>query len=52
MDTFEEEEIVDIDLVSKKLKKLHTEEVSLQSKIAEFCDELGINKPFKGSLHV
>ncbi|MEI6553374.1 MAG: type I restriction-modification system subunit M [bacterium] len=46
VDTFEEEEIVDIKEVAKKLKELHTEEIGLQSKIAEFCAELGINKPF------
>ena len=46
VDTFEEEEIVDIDVVSKKLKKLNTDEVDLQSKIAGLCDELEINKPF------
>ena len=46
VDTFEEEEIVDIKAVANKLKQLHTDEVKLQSKIVEFCDELGINKPF------
>lgn len=46
VDTFEEEEIVDIDVVSKKLKKLNADEIDLQSKIAGFCEELGINKPF------
>jgi len=46
IDTFEEEDIVDIKAVANKLKQLHTDEVKLQSKIVEFCDELGINKPF------
>lgn len=46
VDTFEEEEKIDIDEVAKKLKKLAKEEVELQAKIAEFCDELGIDKPF------
>ncbi|PIQ68259.1 MAG: type I restriction-modification system subunit M [Candidatus Taylorbacteria bacterium CG11_big_fil_rev_8_21_14_0_20_46_11] len=46
VDTFEEEEVVDIDAVAKNLKMLHTEEVGLQKKIAEFCEELGIGKPF------
>ncbi len=46
VDIFEEEEIVDINTVSKQLKQLHVEETKLQSKIAEFCDELKINKPF------
>jgi type I restriction enzyme M protein len=46
VDTFEEEEIIDIDAVSKELKKLHADEVGLQNKIAKFCDELKINNPF------
>jgi type I restriction enzyme M protein len=46
VDTFEEEEIVDIDAVSKKLKELYLNEAGLQSKIAEFCEELKIDKPF------
>lgn len=46
IDTFEEEEPIDIDSVSKELEKLYKDEVALQSKIAKFCDELKINKPF------
>ena len=46
VDTFEEEEIIDIKEIAKNLKKLNKDEVGLQSKIAKFCDELGINKPF------
>lgn len=46
VDTFEEEEVVDIDIVAKNLKKLHAEETGLQEKIAEFCKELKIEKPF------
>lgn len=46
VDTFEEEEPVDIELISKDLKKLNSEEESLQGKIAEFCDELKIEKPY------
>jgi len=46
VDTFEEEEIVDIDSVSKNLKKLDADELNLQNKIAEFCEKLGIDKPF------
>lgn len=46
VDTFEEEEVIDIDAVAKNLKKLNTEEIGLQSKIAEFCEELKIDKPF------
>ena len=46
VDTFEEEEIVDIKEVSGKLKEFYSDEVGLQGKIAGFCEELGINKPF------
>jgi len=46
VDTFEEEEQIDINEVAKKLKGLNSEEINLQSKIAEFCDELKIEKPF------
>jgi len=46
VDTFEEEEIVDIDAVAKKLKELHKDEVKLQEKLIEFCGELKIIKPF------
>lgn len=46
VDTFEDEEEIDIEEVSKKLKELHKNENGLLEKIAEFCDELKINKPF------
>jgi type I restriction enzyme M protein len=46
VDTFEEEENIDIESVTKKLKELNTEEIKLQGKIAEFCKELKIDKPF------
>lgn len=46
VDTFEEEELVDIDKVAKDLKKLQSKEKDLQSEIGKFCDELGIDKPF------
>lgn len=46
VDTFEEEVAVDIKEVVKRLKELHTNELSLQNKIGKFCDELKINKPF------
>lgn len=47
VDTFEEEEIIDIEQVAENLKKLNEDEMGLQSKIAKFCEELNINKPFK-----
>ena len=46
VNTFEDEAIVDIKEVAKKLKELHTNELNLQNKIEQFCDELKINKPF------
>lgn len=46
VDTFEEEAVIDIDSVAKKLKQLHTDEIALQGKIVEFCNELKISKPF------
>lgn len=46
VNTFEDEAIVDIGEVAKKLKELHTNELSLQNKIQQFCHELKINKPF------
>lgn len=46
VNTFEDEAIVDISEVAKKLKELHANELSLQNKIEQFCDELKINKPF------
>ncbi|MBU4216407.1 type I restriction-modification system subunit M [Candidatus Parcubacteria bacterium] len=46
VDTFEEEEVIDIEAVAESLRKLNANEIGLQNKIAEFCDELGIGKPF------
>jgi type I restriction enzyme M protein len=46
VDTFEEEEVVDINKVAENLKRLRSEELGLLEKIAEFCKELKINKPF------
>ena len=46
VDTFEKEESIDISSVSRKLNKLNIEELNLQSKIAKFCEELKIRKPF------
>jgi type I restriction enzyme M protein len=46
VDTFEEEEKIDIAKVAKELNELYSNEKDLQNKIAEFCDELKIVKPF------
>lgn len=46
VDTFEEEPIVDVEKISKKLKELQESESEIQRKIRKFCDELKIDKPF------
>jgi type I restriction enzyme M protein len=46
VDTFEEEVEIDIDQVAHNLAKLQKDEKGIQAKIAEFCKELGISKPF------
>ena len=46
VDTFEEEEPVDLAEVSNQLQALETEMTSTDSTIAKFCEELGIAKPF------
>lgn len=46
VDTFEEEEPIDIEEVARELKSLNDEEEGLQNKIAHFCEELKIDKPF------
>lgn len=46
VDTFEEEESVDLDAVAKEIQSLQAEEVEVEKTIAGFCEELGINQPF------
>jgi len=46
VDTFEEEEPVDINEVSKEIKTLEKEEKEVNEKIAKFCEELGVDTPF------
>ncbi len=46
VDTFTEEESVDLRAVSKKLQALDNEMTETDNTIAKFCDELGIAKPF------
>jgi len=46
VDTFEEEEPIDLDAVSAELKAIDTEMAATDNTIASFCDELGIVKPF------
>ena len=46
MDTFEEEEPIDLDNVVKEIKKIDKEMIEVDKKIAEYCKELGIDMPF------
>ena len=46
VDTFEEEEPINIDEVAKEIKELNKKENEIDRKIAKFCDELGISEPF------
>ncbi|MDC0932662.1 type I restriction-modification system subunit M [Arcobacteraceae bacterium] len=46
VDTFEEEEIIDIDEVSSELKALEKDMKSTDKSIKSFCDELNIATPF------
>tara|TARA_R110000737_G_scaffold61221_2_gene88294 strand:+ start:7345 stop:8919 length:1575 start_codon:yes stop_codon:yes gene_type:complete len=46
VDTFEEEEPVDLTAVSQDLKALEKEIANTDSTIADFCKELGIETPF------
>jgi len=45
VDTFEEEEPVDIEAVASELKNLETEMQSTDDTIADFCNQLGIQSP-------
>ena len=46
VDTFEEEEAIDLDAVSSELKALEGEMKLTDATIAKFCEELGISAPF------
>lgn len=46
VDTFQAEEIVDIEQVAKNILELQTKSKAVDLRIAEFCKELGINTPF------
>ena len=46
VDTFEEEEPVNLELVSKELKSIDKELLETNSKISSFCKELNIQTPF------
>lgn len=46
VDTFEEEEEINLDSVSKKLVDLEKNIKNTESEIAKFCKELNISTPF------
>jgi type I restriction enzyme M protein len=46
VDTFEDEESIDIDSIANNLKALETEMKATDKAIAEFCKELNISTPF------
>lgn len=46
VDTFEEEEAVDLEAISSQLQTLETEMAETDKTIASFCTELNINTPF------
>lgn len=46
VDTFEEEEAIDLNQIAQELKALETEAEATDKKIAAFCTELGIENPF------
>lgn len=46
VDTFEEEEEIDLIAVTAEIKKIDADMVEVDSKIAAYCKELGIDPPF------
>ncbi len=46
VDTFEEEEPIDLDTVTKELRELESEMVETDKNIEEYCSQLGIKTPF------
>ncbi|MCA9328818.1 N-6 DNA methylase, partial [Candidatus Saccharibacteria bacterium] len=46
VDTFEEEEPIDLDEVVAEMKKIETESADMDKKIKEYTNELGIESPF------
>lgn len=46
VDTFEEEDAIDLAAVSKELKEIDVEMKETDAEIASFCKELGIDTPF------
>lgn len=46
VDTFEEEEAIDVNAVTERLKAINTELVDVDKKLVDFCNELNIPTPF------
>lgn len=46
VDFFEDEEVIDVNIVANKLKELNKGELEIKNEIIKFCEELGIDKPF------
>lgn len=46
VDTFEEEEPVDLEEVSKKIREINEEMEEIDEEIEKYCNELGIDTPF------
>ncbi len=46
VDTFEEEETIDVNAVTERLKAINTELVEVDKQLAAFCKELNIPTPF------
>ncbi len=46
VDTFEEEELIDLEKVTAELQEIEKSMEATDKKIAEFCKELGIKSPF------
>ena len=46
VDTFEEEEPINLDNISKELNSLQSKISNIDKTISSYCDELGISKPF------
>lgn len=46
VDTFEEEETIDLDVVSRELREIDIQMKNTDATIASFCSELGISAPF------
>lgn len=46
VDTFEEEEPIDLNTVTKEIREIDKEMIDVDKKIKEYCKELGIEEPF------